>query len=1147
MSGRSGDSVTAEQMRAFSITEPLPGPGRTLLLEASAGTGKTWTIGALVTRYVAEGVCDLEAMLVVTFSKAASQELRERVRRQLLRAERALADPAAYAARAAGDQDELLDLLLDCDAEERVLRRGRLRAALAAYDGATIATIHQFCQLVLRGLGVAGDTDAGVRLEEDLGDLVLDVADDLFLRGFGRDGSPAFTRAEALAIARAVTTDPHSDVAPDPGTLPEGSVPRRRVDFARAVRAETDRRKRRLGVLSFDDLLSQLADALADEDAPARARMRQRWQVVLVDEFQDTDPVQWEVFHRAFTGHAAMVLIGDPKQAIYGFRGGDVVTYLHAKRLTDDQATLVVNRRSDSALLDGLQTVLRRAALGHEEIVVRDVTAHHRERRLVGAPHDAPFRLRVLTRPMLGVLSPSAAPRIGAVREHVARDLAADVRALLSSAATYAGRPVAAGDVAVLVFSRHQGELVIAALREAGVEAVNASAGNVFATDAAQHWLVLLEALEQPHRADRVRSAALTPFLGRTAAQLSDPQAGERLVEHLAEQLRGWADTAEQRGVAAVLEASVVTERLTDRVLGLEGGERLLTDLRHVGELLHATVLTQRPGLAGLVTWLRSEVVRAGESAGVAARSRRLDSDAAAVQVLTMHGSKGLEFPVVYLPFPADRFERSEAVPRFHLEERRVIDVSGKDGPTLTHSQRRASEEDAGDDLRLLYVAMTRAQSQLVTWWFPGGSKNTPTAELHRLLLGRGPDEVVVPRKVPVPRDDAAAAHLARWEEAGGPVVEPAEVAPAPGALPTSDPPGLEVRHFDRAVDTAWRRTSYTALTRVAEQAAAAAVGGGVGSEAEAPPRDDDEPAVRDDEPPGLVEPGVAGGEAEVAHVASPMADLPVGATFGSLVHAVLEHADPAAAEHAGDLLAELRRHVVEQLVRWPVDVDPDALALALVAVCETPLGPLADGRTLRQVGREDRLAEMDFELPLAGGDDAGYAAVDVTLGDLAPLLRRHLDEGDPIRPYAETLAQPALGGQPLRGYLTGSVDVVLRTGGRYLVVDYKTNWLGPADAPLTAAAYTPARLGEAMAHGDYPLQALLYAVVAHRFLRMRLPGYDPGEHLGGVLYLYLRGLCGPGTPLVAGHPCGVFAWRPPVVLVEAISDLLDGAGGGGA
>ena len=278
------------------------------------------------------------------------------------------------------------------------------------------------------------------------------------------------------------------------------------------------------------------------------------------------------------------------------------------------------------------------------------------------------------------------------------------------------------------------------------------------------------------------------------------------------------------------------------------------------------------------------------------------------------------------------------------------------------------------------------------------------------------------------------------------------------------------------------------------------------------------------------------------ASVPSPMADLPVGATFGSLVHAVLEHADPA----APDFRAELLRHIDEQLVWWPVTLDPQALADALVAVCDSPLGPLAGDRTLLSLGLPDRLRELDFEVPLSGGDHPAHPVDDVRLGDLAPLLRRHLPEGDAVRIYADALDRdPDLAAQPLLGYLTGSIDVVLRLDvdgqERFLTVDYKTNWLGTYDAPLTAHDYRPEMLDEAMGHSDYPLQALLYTVVLHRFLRWRLPAYDPATHLGGVLYLYLRGMCGPATPRVDGLPCGIFSWRPPVALVEELSDLLDG------
>ncbi|HEU5037959.1 MAG TPA: UvrD-helicase domain-containing protein [Nocardioides sp.] len=1105
-------------MTPFDIRDPLP--TGTVLLEASAGTGKTWTIGALVTRYVAEGHARLEQMLVVTFGRAASQELRERVRAQLVEAERVLSDdPAAVAV----EESALVDLLRGWDPDQRRLGHRRVTEALAGFDGATIATTHQFCSMVLDSLGVAGDTDSRARLVEDLDDLVKETVDDLYLRAFAFDeDGPAFTHTEALAIARAAVGDPQARLEPagEDRTTPAG----RRVSFADAVRTELDRRKRRLGILSYDDLLHQLADALRDEDGAAAQRMRARWSIVLVDEFQDTDPVQWQVLDRAFSGHATMVLIGDPKQAIYAFRGGDVTTYLQAAETATTKQTLSVNWRSDAPLLDSFQRLLAGAALGDERIVVRDVEAHHGESRLTGAPAASPFRVRVVRRDAFR-RSGNAMLTVGQVRPHVARDLALDVRRLLASGATYCGEPVRPRDIAVISYRHADLADVREALRAEGVPAVIAGGGSVFATPAAVEWLTLLEALEQPHRSARVRSAALTCFLGHTAAELD--ARGDDLTDEVADTLRGWVELFTHRGIAAVLEAANVAG-LPERVLAEVGGDRRLTDLRHIGEALHEVTLTERHGLVSLLTWLRDQVAEGRAGRGVE-RTRRLDSDAAAVQLVTIHASKGLEYPVVYLPALADRFVPKPTRPLFHDDAgTRCLNVGGGGADWADHCRRWADEE-AGEWLRLLYVAITRAKSQVVAWWAP--TKNAVASPLHRMLMREadGPGSVEVPDSPPVPNDDDVVALFARWRDRGGPAPEPAVHADPGADPPRPAPPALAARAFTRGVDTEWRRASYSSLSKLE---VATGPTGTVVSEPEVSGKDDEpvEPfetvaAQPPHEPPfeEIAAAPIAG------DLPSPMAGLPVGATFGSLVHAVLEHTDP----DAPDLREELLAHIDDQLGWWPVDLDREVLADALVAVCDSPLGPLA-GTTLRQLPLADRLREMDFELPLGGR----------TLGDLAPLLERHLPPGDPVREYAAQLAGP-LGEQTLRGYLTGSVDVVLRLrseqGPRYLVVDYKTNWLGPTDEPLTAHSYRPEALAAAMGHSDYPLQALLYAAVLHRFLRWRQPGYDPEQHLGGVLYLYLRGMCGPDTPLVDGHPCGVFAWRPPVALVEDLSDLLDG------
>jgi exodeoxyribonuclease V beta subunit len=252
-------------------------------------------------------------------------------------------------------------------------------------------------------------------------------------------------------------------------------------------------------------------------------------------------------------------------------------------------------------------------------------------------------------------------------------------------------------------------------------------------------------------------------------------------------------------------------------------------------------------------------------------------------------------------------------------------------------------------------------------------------------------------------------------------------------------------------------------------------------------------------------------------------------------LHALLEGTDFA----APDLPAVLTDRARELL--GPAPLAPPDLAAALLPALQTPLGPLADDRSLTGFGLADRLDELEFELPLDGGDRPSPGPA-VTLSVLGDCLERHLGPADPLTRYAGRLRSEELGPQLLRGYLTGSIDAVLRLPGpRYVVVDYKSNWLGPFGAPLTAYHYRPDALEDAMIAAHYPLQALLHAAALHRYLRWRQPGYDPSVHFGGVLYLFLRGMCGPETPASGGIPYGVFSWRPPEALIVELSDLLDG------
>ncbi len=441
--------------REFDVCGPLP-DGVTVL-EASAGTGKTYTIAGLTARYVAEGI-GLDRLLLVTFTRIATGELRERVRERLLSAERGLSQSLAAFPPA---DDPIVALLADGPRDQVILRQQRLARAVAGFDAATIATTHGFCQEVLDGLGIAGNLEPDVTFVEDLSDLVGEAVDDLYVRRFSPEGVPAFGRGQSAEIARAAIGNPGAVLAPG-----ETDVGQMRVRLARAVIDEFERRKRGLRVMTYDDLVTRLGSALAgDGGAAAAEQLSRRYAVVLVDEFQDTDPAQWEILRRAFaqTG-VTLVLIADPKQAIYAFRGADVYAYLEAAATAGTRATLRVNWRSDQGLIDAHDALLAGVKLGHPGIAYRQVRAAgaHVSPRLTGSPWPAPLRVRVLQRdhPTLSLTNYGYA-RNASARDLITADVASDVVALLGSAATLQQRgpdgrttgdePVRPGHLAVLV------------------------------------------------------------------------------------------------------------------------------------------------------------------------------------------------------------------------------------------------------------------------------------------------------------------------------------------------------------------------------------------------------------------------------------------------------------------------------------------------------------------------------------------------------------------------------------------------------------------------------------------------------------------------------------------------------------------------
>ncbi|MDV7099884.1 UvrD-helicase domain-containing protein [Gordonia amicalis] len=1131
----------------FDITAELP--EHTTVLEASAGTGKTYAIVGLAARYLADGV-PIAEMLLVTFSRAATAELRERMRARVRELLDALADPAEVPSGSAQAGDALLRQLASGTPGEVLARRRNLARALSDFDASTIATTHTFCNRMLEALGFLGERELVYSIVEEVDELTEEVALDLYLRGFWASDAPEFSFAEAREIARDAVRQATVELAPDKSETTGGSVAddvaARRVSFAKAVRQHVETRKRDARVRTYDDLQAILHRIVNDPVVGDRAcqRIRDTFTVVLVDEFQDTDPLQWDILRHCFHGYRRMILVGDPKQSIYGFRGAEVLSYLAAVSSADTLRALDVNRRSDGALVGALQHLYGEATLGHPDIVARPVRAAFAGSRLEGRP---PLRLRAFLRGDFTSLNSFNLPGVKEVRSRIAADVADDIATVLARGDRIdvdgVSRPVDPGDIAILVRLNSTIEPLQAELAERGINSVIGSGINVFSTSAAQHWLWVLRAVEQPSRSDRVRMAALTTLFGWSTERVAT--ATEPEVAELGAELSMLARVLAQGGFAAMAQRLFDAHEVAARVLTVENGERTLTDLIQVSALCNKHVVETGEGLSALVEWLTERITDTSSRRRYEDQSRRLDRDTQAVQIMTVHASKGLQFPIVYVPYGWDgTWVNDRGNITYHDDSgTRRLDVGGQQAPDRAARRRRYADEVAGEDLRLLYVALTRAQSQVVAWWAP--SRNTTTGPLHRLIFGRenavrsstGEPEWTVAGEVPIPEADVDCVGVLRTLTERDPAisVEPAGrldadvVAPPAGDGEGAD--ALGIAHFDRRIDQDWRRTSYSALTADVAHGAHGAPGGPPTSVVETGSEPDDELTdILDDEPIARPGDGVddAGTDSDArrAGMASLMNGLPFGAAFGTLVHEVLEYVDTS----APDIEGHVRELCSRALGGLAGDIDPDRLVAALVGVLTTPLG-FGD---LWSIDPRDRLAELDFELPLGPADERASGG-GTTLGRLADLMELHLPESDPLRAYATHLR--AVPGRRLRGFLTGSIDSVLRIpDGRYVIVDYKTNRIRPGD--LVVEDFDAEAMAGEMIAAHYPLQAMLYSVALHRYLRWRLPGYDPDRHLGPVQYHFVRGMAGPDTP----PGCGVFEWVLPTGLVAGLSEALAGA-----
>ncbi len=814
---------------------PLPGGG--LAIEASAGTGKTYALADLATRFVAETDLSVSDLLIVTFTRAATDELRARVRGRLIE----VADHLRRGAE--GPRDDLVLRHLLTKEEPRMLER--LTVAVNEFDSATITTIHGFATQIRSALGLAVGVDPDARVvEEDL-DLLDDVCADVLAAASGVHPADDLPKLKNLRDAsRRVAGRPDIVLAPtadDPGVSAAsalmGTLVRRSVD-------QLVDRRRRNGVRNFDDVLIELAEGLAGpRSAAAVLALRSRFKVALIDEFQDTDSVQWRIFRTLFASDTAtaMVLVGDPKQAIYGFRGGDIETYLAAvgdgSRMV--RRSLAVNWRSDGAALAALDRLLGGVTFGDRRIRFApvepaDQNRHRRMYTVNGEPLPAlSLRLAVGEGIDRTTARRGAEVKMPSADKAIAADLVAQVRGLLDGARIPVGDdadqlvPVRPQDIAVLVNRHEQCATVQAALADQGVPAVVARGGSVLLSPAADQVRWLLHAMARPSDPRRARMFALSWFGGWSAEQVA--VASDDDLALIQEQVAGWSERLTDHSVADTL-ARVWSERgVAATVLSGPGGDRNMTDLDHLAELLHGASPNGRSSVAGLLAVLDTgpdtdEDADPDVDGDVTAR--RIESDAQAVQVMTLWTAKGLEFPIVCVPTLWRWTGANDPVLFVDPESgERTYDLTGgaawPDQESGDERKRLAAAERTGESLRLLYVALTRAKHQTILWWANG--RDSSKTALARVLFppDDGPTDDVTgsPAAVSVPADSRILASLSHLEDGADDIVTVGAFGGPSGRVghwkdgeSTGSSEELAAARFTATPDRSTQRWSFTSI-----------------------------------------------------------------------------------------------------------------------------------------------------------------------------------------------------------------------------------------------------------------------------------------------------------------------------------------------
>ncbi|CAH2807754.1 MAG: Exodeoxyribonuclease V beta chain (EC [uncultured Caballeronia sp.] len=1197
-------------------------------IEASAGTGKTWNICALYVRLLLEKKLAADAILVVTFTKAATAELHERIRSRLVQIAHAMetgdtADDAFI--------ERLFETTLERIDPDEALKR--IKIALHTFDQAAIHTIHAFCQRALQEAPFAATMPFAFELEADDSALRFEMAADfwreriepaaardssfaawLVSKGAGPasldaqlsrrlkkplatlrwgklelagredaralfDTACALWHAERNAIVQllidaeaklskttykrtlidaavAAWSDYFADndchAAPPKealkltaSALKKGTKvknePPSHVFFdhaetlAAAVAAaeaaqraawlgivrewldyapqELAARKRTRRVVSFDDLLSNLYQALAANPWLADA-LRARYPAALIDEFQDTDPLQFAIFNSIFAPQGPLFLVGDPKQAIYSFRAADLHTYLKAREQASARYTLAVNQRSTAPIIDACNRIFgaNPAAFILDGLTYQPVRAGTRERQpfndnTASAAYSDTADFCVWMLPQGdSALSKTNANRQAA--EACAAEIVRLLRGAQNSEVTIGDKPLSPGQIAVLVQTHRQGSLVKRVLANWGVGSVELAQASVFGTFDAEQIEHLLAAIDTPGDLRRLRAALATDWLGLDAAALWNLEHSEA-VEGSADAM-SWVERFSryrmlwhERGFAVMWRTLARELLIAQRLVVGPDGELRLTNVNHLAELIQARGAVQ-PGIAPTLRWLAAQ--RAEQGGGEDAQLR-LESDRNLVQIVTVHKSKGLEYAVVFCPFLNDGALRDP--PSTDLPDAREYH---DDGAAILHygyideEGERASalvaREQAAERVRLVYVALTRA---VYRCYVVGGvyligksAKESRRSVLNWLVAGAGHpfgDWLTEP-----PEEDDV---IGSWQAlaTGSISVEPLPVIDVREPLVVNRDAAFvpQPRTSRRVLRDSWRTASFSSMI------AAGA-------------REESNQAQPADERPdhdGLIDAVMVAETpvpaAPVQLAADDILAFPRGPSAGECLHRMYELADfTDPATWPGAIERALHEHPIPVSASDALAADLPAMMTRLLA--DTVATELVPGMRLDIIPTKRRMNELEFLFPAESLDFA--------------VLRRLL--------VSHGFRDVALEAGTLRGFVKGFIDMIVEHERRFWIVDWKSNHLG-----LTPADYDEGSLDAAMASHAYHLQALFYVVALHRYLRVRLRDYAFERHVGGYLYLFVRGVRPDWRE--DDRAAGVHVGKPSLELISAIDRLMQG------